>query len=96
MIIIVRGYRYALYILYSVFYIPYSLHLLTLTSQYDLMEKHARLRKKIHSLRFALSEENLQLMPEFHTRVHVLQRLHYVDDERSVLLKVCAHWYPQI
>jgi antiviral helicase SKI2 len=51
------------------------------------MEKHANLKRKLQSLRFAVSDENLQLMPEFQTRVVILQQLHYIDEDKNVLLK---------
>ncbi len=37
--------------------------------------------------RFALSDENLQLMPEFQQRLTVMQKLNYIDQDNTVLLK---------
>ncbi len=94
-----------------------------LTEQYELMDRHSRLKKQMTSLkyvllyislisrstilspnlfnsyyfvnrmywlilyRFALSDENLQLMPEFQQRLTVMQKLNYIDQDNTVLLK---------
>jgi len=58
-----------------------------LSEQYSLMDKHARLRSHLNALRFALSEENLQLMPEFQQRLSVLHKLHYIGEDKTVLIK---------
>jgi len=51
------------------------------------MDKTSRLQNTIHSLRFALSEQNLELMPEFEMRLDVLKRLGFIDQDNTVLLK---------
>lgn len=51
------------------------------------MDKHAKLKKSVNALKFALSDENLLLMPEFQTRLGVLEKLHYIDSDKTVLLK---------
>lgn len=51
------------------------------------MDKYAKLRKVQRSLKFALSDENLDLMPEFQQRLLVLRRLNYIDEDNAVQLK---------
>ena len=51
------------------------------------MDQYSQLRKKAQSLQFALSEDNLQLMPEFQQRLEVMRRLQYIDEENAVLIK---------
>nr|WCZ58664.1 exosome RNA helicase MTR4/SKI2W [Seculamonas ecuadoriensis] len=58
-----------------------------LVSQYDQISRQKRLAAKMEQIRTALSDANLQLMPEFENRVRVLQRLNYLDADRIVQLK---------
>lgn len=51
------------------------------------MDQKSRLENTINSLKFALSESNLELMPEFMARLTVLRQLGYVDKDNTVLLK---------
>jgi antiviral helicase SKI2 len=51
------------------------------------MSQYAQIKNKMNSLRFALSDENLQLMPEFQQRLQVLQTLNYIDADKTVLIK---------
>lgn len=41
----------------------------------------------IHSLRMALSEQNLELLPDYEQRIEVLKDLQFIDDNQTVLLK---------
>lgn len=61
--------------------------LLSYSWQYQLMHQHAQLKNQFDSLKFALSDENLLLMPEFQTRCAILEKLNYIDKDRTVLLK---------
>ncbi|QNP95492.1 YALIA101S15e02036g1_1 [Yarrowia lipolytica] len=45
------------------------------------------IRKKISDLRQTLSDQNLELLPDYEQRVQVLKDLNYVDDKNIVLLK---------
>ncbi|KAG5358369.1 putative ATP-dependent RNA helicase [Yarrowia sp. B02] len=45
------------------------------------------IRKKIADLRQSLSDQNLELLPDYEQRVQVLKDLNYVDDKNIVLLK---------
>jgi len=58
-----------------------------LNEHFVLIDKQQRLKHKINELQFSLSEENLYLMPEFQKRMVVLQRLNYVDQNKTVQLK---------
>ena len=58
-----------------------------LNEQYSKMNEYDKIKKRVNSLKFALSEENLQLMPEFQMRLQVLRKLQYIDQDNSVLLK---------
>lgn len=39
------------------------------------------------SLRMALSEQNLELLPDYEQRIEVLKDLRFIDDNQTVLLK---------
>lgn len=41
----------------------------------------------MHSLRQAISEQNLELLPDYEARIGVLQELQFIDDRSTVLLK---------
>eukprot|EP01117_Protostelium_nocturnum_P003499 TRINITY_DN1455_c0_g4_i1.p1 TRINITY_DN1455_c0_g4~~TRINITY_DN1455_c0_g4_i1.p1 ORF type:complete len:1331 (-),score=569.99 TRINITY_DN1455_c0_g4_i1:196-4188(-) len=58
-----------------------------LPEQYALMSRYSKIRSKVNVLKFALSDDNLQLMPEFQTRLGILQRLNYIDADKTVLIK---------
>lgn len=45
------------------------------------------LQAEIAKLRFDLSDQNLQLLPEFEQRVQVLKDLRLIDENQTVLLK---------
>ena len=49
--------------------------------------KKDRLRRKVDKLRFALSDQNLQQMPDFQQRLEVLKALGYVSPDLTVELK---------
>jgi antiviral helicase SKI2 len=55
--------------------------------QHSAINKQKKLQHNVNQLRFMLSTEQLQLMPEFHMRLDVLQRLNYIDSSKAVLLK---------
>ncbi len=45
------------------------------------------LRANIATLKMAISEQNLELIPDYEQRVEVLQELKFIDDNSTVLLK---------
>ena len=52
-----------------------------LARAYDLADRQQRLSRKLTQLEYALSDQSLQLMPDYLQRIAVLQRLHYVEAE---------------
>lgn len=53
------------------------------------MTLHAEmvLRNNIANLKLALSDQNLELIPDYEQRIEVLRDLKFVDDNSTVLLK---------
>lgn len=45
------------------------------------------LKQRIASLRLAISDENLELLPDYEQRVDVLRELQHIDEHSTVLLK---------
>ena len=45
------------------------------------------LRTNIASLKQAISEQNLELIPAYEQRIEVLKELKFIDDNSTVLLK---------
>ncbi|KAK4538515.1 hypothetical protein CDCA_CDCA18G4540 [Cyanidium caldarium] len=54
-----------------------------LARAYDLADRQQRLSYKLAQLEYALSDQSLQLMPDYLQRIAVLQRLHYVEAEED-------------
>ena len=45
---------------------------------------------QVEQLQHQLSDQSLQLLPEYENRLRVLERLNYINSEHAVLLKVHA------
>ena len=45
------------------------------------------LKGKIAELRLAISDQNLELLPDYEQRVEVLRELKFIDENSTVLLK---------
>lgn len=45
------------------------------------------LKTKIAELRLAISDQNLELLPDYEQRVEVLRELKFIDENSTVLLK---------
>ena len=45
------------------------------------------LRSKIDNLKLSLSEQNLELIPDYEQRIEVLKELKFIDENATVLLK---------
>lgn len=45
------------------------------------------MRTKIATLKDAISEQNLELVPEYEQRIQVLKELNFIDDKQTVQLK---------
>jgi len=58
-----------------------------LKEHFSLIEHKHELKAKITDFKFTASDDNLQLMPNFQTRLNILEQLGYIDDEKNVLLK---------
>ncbi|EFJ42164.1 hypothetical protein VOLCADRAFT_107417 [Volvox carteri f. nagariensis] len=63
-----------------------------LVEAFQLVRTHRQLSRRAAELRHQLSDASLQQLPEFEQRVAVLQRLGYLEADRSVTLKgrVCC------
>jgi antiviral helicase SKI2 len=58
-----------------------------LDAHFEKAEKKFRLKQRVSSLRWALSEDNVEMIGDFKQRVAVLQDLKYISSERAVQLK---------
>ncbi|KAK0548177.1 Antiviral helicase ski2 [Tilletia horrida] len=55
---------------------------------YALVDKRKRLQREISSLRMSISDQNLELLPDYEQRIEVLKTLRFIDPlNESVLLK---------
>jgi len=55
--------------------------------QYHKAQTYENMVENINRLRYYLSDNSLNLMPEFDSRIRVLQKLNYISKDRIVLLK---------
>ncbi|ORX54475.1 antiviral helicase [Hesseltinella vesiculosa] len=58
-----------------------------LDDHYALMHAHKHLSGQIEMLKLTISDQNLELLPDYHQRVQVLQALNYIDEQGTVQLK---------
>ncbi|CAO3616518.1 unnamed protein product [Mucor hiemalis] len=58
-----------------------------LDEHYGLIHAHKRLSSQIDMLNMTISDQNLELLPDYHQRIEVLRRLNYIDDQGTVQLK---------
>lgn len=58
-----------------------------LEEQYLRKQKKYEVNQKLDTLVYALSDDNLELMPEFNIRLNILNQLNYIDDRKTLLLK---------
>ncbi|KAI9484026.1 MAG: NUC185 domain-containing protein [Benjaminiella poitrasii] len=54
---------------------------------YGLIHAHKRLSSQIDMLKMTISDQNLELLPDYHQRIEVLRQLNYIDDQGTVQLK---------
>lgn len=60
----------------------------TFSKEYGMMHQRKLLLSEISRLQRSISDENLELLPDYHQRVEVLKRLHFIDaQQENVLLK---------
>ena len=55
--------------------------------QYQLVHKEKMLLASIASLKLALSDQNLELLPDYEQRIGVLKELKFIDENQTVQLK---------
>jgi antiviral helicase SKI2 len=55
--------------------------------QYELVSAEMVLRQNIKNLKLAMSDQNLELIPDYEQRIDVLKDLKFIDDNSTVLLK---------
>ncbi|CEG64789.1 Putative Dead deah box rna helicase [Rhizopus microsporus] len=58
-----------------------------LKEHYSLIHAHKRLSSQIEMLKMTISDQNLELLPDYHQRIEILRRLNYIDDQGTVQLK---------
>ncbi|KAI9264753.1 NUC185 domain-containing protein [Sporodiniella umbellata] len=58
-----------------------------LNEHYALIHAHKKLSSQIDLLKMTISDQNLELLPDYHQRIEVLRRLNYIDDQGTVQLK---------
>ncbi|KAG2212575.1 hypothetical protein INT47_000551 [Mucor saturninus] len=58
-----------------------------LDEHYGLIHAHKRLSSQIDMLNMTISDQNLELLPDYHQRIEVLRLLNYIDDQGTVQLK---------
>ncbi|GAA6061400.1 hypothetical protein JCM10212_000660 [Sporobolomyces blumeae] len=58
-----------------------------LKEPYETLHVERTLEDKIAGLRMALSEQNLELLPDYEQRIDVLKELKFIDENSTVLLK---------
>lgn len=55
--------------------------------QYATLHEIKLVEGSLTSLKLALSDQNLELLPDYNSRVDVLKNLKFIDDNSTVLLK---------
>jgi hypothetical protein len=58
-----------------------------LVPQYETLHERKTVEASLTQLKLALSDQNLELLPDYESRVEVLKRLHFIDENATVLLK---------
>lgn len=60
----------------------------TFAKEYDMMHQRKLLMLDISKLRRSISDENLELLPDYYQRIEVLKRMRFIDNQHeNVLLK---------
>ena len=55
--------------------------------QYAITHETKLVEASLTQLKVALSDQNLELLPDYESRVDVLKRLQFIDENSTVLLK---------
>lgn len=72
---------------YTLQYCIIDIKLTNYPVQYKIVHGEKRLKQRIATLRLAISDENLELLPDYEQRVDVLKELQHIDEHSTVLLK---------
>ncbi|KAF9163660.1 hypothetical protein DFQ26_002281 [Actinomortierella ambigua] len=56
-----------------------------LSAHYGMIHNERVLRNKLDELKHTISDQNLELLPDYHQRVNVLKELRYLDPESSTV-----------
>lgn len=59
----------------------------TFLNQYAMLNGEKVLRANVAQLKLAISDQNLELIPDYEQRIEVLKELKFIDDNSTVLLK---------
>ncbi|KAF8711835.1 Antiviral helicase, partial [Rhizoctonia solani] len=62
-------------------------HCTEFDEHYALLHRQMTLHKEIGRITFELSDQNLELLPDYEQRIQVLKDLRLIDDNQTVLLK---------
>ncbi|RIA89533.1 hypothetical protein C1645_772097 [Glomus cerebriforme] len=57
------------------------------TEHYGIIHKERLLKKNLNDLEKTISNQNLELLPDFEQRIEVLKKLNYIDENRLLQLK---------
>jgi antiviral helicase SKI2 len=55
--------------------------------KYEILQERKLIEVDLQQLKLALSDQNLELLPDYEQRVDVLKHLQFIDDNATVLLK---------
>lgn len=55
--------------------------------QYRAVHEEKELQRRMNDLKAAISDQNLELLPDYESRIEVLKELRFIDDNSTVLLK---------
>ncbi|KAG0168825.1 hypothetical protein DFQ28_000374 [Apophysomyces sp. BC1034] len=58
-----------------------------MNEHYALVHAHKRLSSQIDLLKMTISDQNLELLPDYHQRIEVLRQMQYIDEQGTVQLK---------
>lgn len=59
----------------------------TADQQYETIHERKLMEGELKALKLALSDQNLELLPDYESRVEVLKELSFIDENSTVLLK---------
>ncbi|GMK53589.1 hypothetical protein CspeluHIS016_0101750 [Cutaneotrichosporon spelunceum] len=54
---------------------------------YEIIHERKQVENSLKALQLALSDQNLELLPEYNSRIEVLKELQFIDENATVLLK---------